>query len=249
MYDKFEVTKIILDEEKRKNHYKTTEKILDKCKKNIITNLSDYSFFDLNNLGTITFLTTEKLKNNSYLKGIFYTKDAYNIINTLKPYEISDFLINLFSNIKEENIKITYKNKILQIEKLNNSLSFLNIKNKVESLLFETKQTLKYLNSISVKISKINDFITYTYQNYLVSFPAKQLEHIKEYVEYIESDFKLTKTKEMIKYLGKYKIWKNPWNIKEIVLEWSFELIYILNQHSNQVIENFHKEVKKKFIV
>jgi len=237
------------------NNKKIKQKILDKSKKNLLFNFTLMKISDLNNTGVITLNLIHEIKKTIPIKWIYFSEQAYADIEKAKAFEKISILIKSLeqANNNSEIIKIEDINPIKVTNLHNKNFDFRKKELKVESLLFETKDHIKYINSIQNKIQKINEFIDSIYEWNPLRVPFNLINHLEEYVEYIQGNpeykNKLKSVKIMIDKLHNYKIWKKPENLKEMVLQWSLELTLILRDHFLNTIENFNNETKKHFTI
>ena len=237
------------------NNQKIKQKVLNKSKQNLLFNFTLMKISDLNNTGVITLNLIHEIKNIIPIKWIYFSKQAYTDIEKTKAFEKISILTESLeqANNNSEIIKIEDINPIKVTNLHNKSFDFRKKELEVESLLFETKDHIKYINSIQNKLQKINEFVDSIYEWNPLRVPFNLINHLEEYVEYIQSNpeykSKLKPVKIMVDKLHNYKIWKKAANLKEIVLQWSLELTLILKEHFLDTIENFNNETKKHFIV
>jgi len=192
------------------------------------------------------------------LKWIYFSSKAYDYLNWLRPIETIKSIWEIINKIDNsyEFIKIKY-NKIyneIEFEKLyTKSFNLNNKKHKIESLISEIKEKVKYLNQIEKNLEKINDFIIDIYHNKFPAFPFKEIKELHLFSQYLETSKNYnayTKDiKTMVKELKKYKFGKNPKNLKDTVINWSLSLILALRENILSDIEEFQKEIKKLFVI
>ena len=262
---------LIKQEEQRKQKFDNREqnfdnnvweviknKVLIEARNNLVFNFFTMDISDLNNLWMITFLILKNMLRNDSLQWIYFSEDAYNYLNWLDPVNVINKLLNLIKKVDKwlTTIQINYDKQAKEINykklyvKKNN---YYDKQSKLESLDFEIKLSISYLNAMQDKLEKINDFLTKSYNWLNPFYPFKEINYIKHYIEYIEwNDIfakNLNNIKIMLSKLENYKIWQELGNLREVVLIWSLDLILILREDIFSKIEDYNEAVKKLFVL
>jgi len=239
------------------NHF-LLEKTVQSCHKNLILNFLTKDLIDLNNVWIITFNMLNHSKDISNLKWIYFSNKAYNYLSWLRPIEIIKIIEEVINRTDNsyEFIKINYNETYndIEFEKLyTKSFSLNNKKHRIESLVSEIKEKVRYLNQIEKKLEKINNFVTDIYHKEFPAFPFEEIEELYLFSKYLETsenyNIYIKDIKTMVKTLQKYKLGKDPKNLKDSVINWSISLILALREYILSDIEEYQKEIRKLFVI